>query len=80
MEFINLAGIRRFLGFDLMYVGVLLLYGNFLTTGFTAFAVVMLHLQTLQEESYLAKTFGSPYLQYRAQVFRYLGRRKPQEK
>ena len=78
MEFINLAGIRRFLGFDLMYVGVLLLYGNFLTTGFTVFAVVMLHLQILQEESYLAKTFGSPYLQYRAQVFRYLGRRKPQ--
>ena len=37
-----------FLGFDLMYVGVLLLYGNLLTLSFSAFAIVMLHLQILQ--------------------------------
>ena len=48
-----------FLGFDLMYVGVLLLYGNLLMLGFSFFAIVMLHLQILQEERYLVNTFGA---------------------
>lgn len=64
-----------FLGFDLQYLGVLLMFGNGLTAGFTVFAAVMLHLQILQEERYLTETFGTPYLEYRKQVFRYLGRR-----
>lgn len=64
-----------FLGFDLMYLGVLLMYGNLLNLGFSLFAIVMLHLQILQEERYLANTFGAPYLEYRRRVFRYLGRR-----
>ncbi len=41
-----------FLGFDFMYIGVLLLYFNPLTAVFTLFSVVMLHLQILQEERY----------------------------
>ena len=61
-----------FLGFDLMYVGVLLLYGNLLTLGFSAFAIVMLHLQ---EERYLVNTFGAPYQEYCRHVFRYWGRK-----
>ena len=65
-----------FLGFDFMYIGVLLLYGNLLTLLFSVFAMVMLHLQSLQEERYLAETFGEPYLEYKRHVFRYLGRRK----
>ena len=64
-----------FLGFDLMYVGVLLLYGNLLTFGFSVFAMVMLHLQILQEERYLVATFGAPYQAYCRHVFRYLGRK-----
>ena len=64
-----------FLGFDLMYVGVLLLYGNLLTLGFSVFAIVMLHLQILQEERYLVNTFGAPYQEYCRHVFRYLGRK-----
>ena len=64
-----------FLGFDLMYVGVLLLYGNLLTLGFSAFAIVMLHLQILQEERYLVNTFGAPYQEYFRHVSRYLGRK-----
>ena len=63
-----------FLGFDLMYIGVLLLYGNLLTLGFSVFAIVMLHLQILQEERNLANTFGADYEKYKKQVFRYLGR------
>ena len=39
-----------FLGLDFMYVGVLLMYGNLLPLGFSLFAMVMLHLQILQEE------------------------------
>ena len=64
-----------FLGFDLMYVGVLLLYGNLLTLGFSVFAIVMLHLQILQEERYLVNAFGAPYQEYCRHVFRYLGRK-----
>ena len=65
-----------FLGFDLQYIGVLLMFCNLLTATFTVFAVSMLHLQILQEERYLTATFGTEYLDYRRRVFRYLGRRK----
>ena len=65
-----------FLGFDLQYIGVLLMFCNLLTGMFTAFAIVMLHLQILQEERHLSATFGAEYQAYRRQVLRYLGRRK----
>ena len=65
-----------FLGFDLQYIGVLLMYCNLLTGLFTVFAAVMLHLQILQEERWLTAVFGTEYLDYRRRVFRYLGRRK----
>ena len=63
-----------FLGFDLQYIGVLLMYCNLLTGLFTIFAIVMLHMQILQEEKYLTSVFGTEYLEYRHQVYRYLGR------
>ncbi len=63
-----------FLGFDFMYLGVMLMYCNGLTVLFTAFAMVMLHLQILQEEKYLAATFGAAYQAYRKRIFQYLGR------
>lgn len=75
------AGIYRFsrnpafLGFDFMYLGVMLMYFNGLTVLFTIYAVVMLQLQILQEEKYLSTTFGEEYQAYQKQVFRYLGRR-----
>ena len=69
-----------FLGFDLQYIGVLLMYCNLLTGMFTVFAIVMLHLQILQEERYLAATFGTAYLDYRHRVFRYLGRRRGEKR
>lgn len=64
-----------FLGFDLQYIGVLLMYCNLLTAVFSIFVIVMLHLQILQEERYLTSIFGVKYQEYRHQVFRYLGRR-----
>lgn len=64
-----------FLGFDFMYIGVLLMYGNLLTLGFSLFAIVMLHLQILQEEIYLEGVFGKDYAEYKKQTARYLGRK-----
>ena len=64
-----------FLGFDFMYIGVLLMYFNLLTAVFTLFSIVMLHLQILQEERYLTAAFGEPYTEYKKHVFRYLGRK-----
>ena len=64
-----------FLGFDLQYIGFLLMYCNILTAGFTAFAMIMLHLQILQEEKYMTDTFGDTYTAYKKSIFRYLGRR-----
>ena len=69
-----------FLGFDLQYIGVLLMYCNLLTGMFTVFAIVVLHLQILQEERYLTATFGTAYLDYRHRVFRYLGRRRGEKR
>lgn len=69
-----------FLGFDLQYIGVLFMYCNLLTGIFTIFAIVMLHLQILQEERHLSAAFGAEYLDYRHQVLRYLGRRKGEKK
>ena len=66
------TGLGRFVS----CIGVLLMYCNLLTGMFTVFAIVMLHLQILQEEHYLTATFGRAYLDYRHQVLRYLGRRK----
>ena len=62
-----------FLGFDLQYAGVALMYANPLTIAFSVFAAVMLHLQILQEEKYLIDAFGAPYQKYLRSVRRYLG-------
>ena len=63
-----------FLGFNLLYAGILLMHFHWLLLPFTLWAMVMLHLQILQEEAFLPTAFGQPYLDYRARVRRYLGR------
>lgn len=64
-----------FVGFDFMYIGILLMFFNIGTLLFSLFSIMMLHLQILQEEKYMAKTFGEEYLEYKKKVFRYIGRR-----
>lgn len=64
-----------FVGFDLMYIGILLMYCNIFTGLFTAFAIITLHLQILQEEKFMEQTFKDEYKSYKQKVFRYLGRR-----
>lgn len=64
-----------FLGFDLVYIGILLMFFNWVLCVFTLLPMVMLHLQILQEEAYLASAFGGDYLAYKRSVGRYFGKR-----
>lgn len=66
-----------FLGFDLVYTGVLLMFFNWVLFMITLLAVAVLHLQIVNvEENFLITTFGEDYLEYRKKVCRYIGRRK----
>lgn len=66
-----------FLGFDLLYIGTLMMFFNPVHCAFTVFAVLMYHLQIVNvEEDFLLATFGDEYLQYKKKVCRYLGRRR----
>ena len=65
-----------FFGFDLMYIGVLLMFFNPVNLIFSLFPIIMLHLQILQEEKYMEATFGKEYLDYKKKTFRYLGNKK----
>ncbi|MDE6700576.1 MAG: isoprenylcysteine carboxylmethyltransferase family protein [Acetatifactor sp.] len=69
-----------FLGFDLVYLGILLMFFNWILFVFSMFAIIMLHIQILQEESYLLKVFGEEYAAYRSRVCRYLGRKPDLQK
>lgn len=62
-----------FLGFDLVYVGILLMFGNPVLFVITIWAIVMLHLQILQEEKYLGEVYGESYVEYKLRTSRYAG-------
>ena len=66
-----------FLGFDLMYIGILLSFFNWYPFFATAFALVFFHLQIVNvEEEFLIEAFGEEYLEYKKKVCRYIGRRR----
>lgn len=65
-----------FLGFDLVYAGIGLVFCNPVLIVASIFAGVMLHLQILQEEKYLPTVFGEAYEAYYKQVSRYFGRKR----
>ena len=56
---------RAWIGFDLVYIGILLLYFNPIHLIFTLFAIIMLHLQILQEEKFMEATFKEEYIDYK---------------
>ena len=63
-----------FLGFDLMYIGILLAFFNWFLWFATVLAVCLFHLQIVNvEEDFLLETFGQEYLDYKRKVCRYLG-------
>jgi Putative protein-S-isoprenylcysteine methyltransferase len=66
-----------FLGFDLLYIGTLLMFFNWILCILTVFAIIMYHLQIVNvEEEFLLATFGNEYLQYKQKVCRYIGRKR----
>lgn len=66
-----------FLGFDLVYIGILLMFFNAGLFEITLLVILLLHLQIVNvEEDFLLVTFGQEYLDYRKKVGRYFGRRR----
>lgn len=66
-----------FLGFDLMYIGILFTYFNWYLCIATALAPVLFHLQIVNvEEVFLTEVFKNDYLQYKKKVCRYIGRKR----
>lgn len=63
-----------FLGFDLMYIGILFTFFNWYLCFATGFVVVFFHLQIVNVEDFLIETFGNEYLEYKKKICRYLGR------
>lgn len=65
-----------FLGFDLMYLGILLMFFNLVLYIVSLFAMLMFHLQIVNvEEEFLLEAFGDEYLRYKKKVCRYIGRK-----
>ncbi len=73
----GIYGISRnpaFLGFDLVYIGILLMFFNLGLFLISAFAILMLHLQIVNvEEDFLISAFGEKYVNYKKRVRRYIG-------
>ena len=66
-----------FLGFDLVYIGILMMFFNWILLAVSLFAIIMFHLQIVNvEEDFLLISFGKEYVEYRKTVHRYLGRRR----
>lgn len=65
-----------FLGFDLVYIGILMMFFNRLLLIASVFAILMFHLQIVNvEEDFLLERFGDEYLSYKKKVCRYIGRK-----
>lgn len=65
-----------FLGFDLLYIGLLLMFFNWVLFAVSVFAAVMFHLQIVNvEEDFLLEAFGEDYLNYKNKVNRYIGKK-----
>ena len=66
-----------FLGFDVVYIGILMMFFNWVLFAVSIFAMVMFHFQIVNvEEDFLVATFGDAYVNYRKKVNRYIGRKR----
>jgi len=64
-----------FVGFDLLYLSVCLMFFNIPLLLVSLWAAVMLHLQVLQEENHMHHMFGEEYDVYKKHTLRYFGKR-----
>ena len=69
-----------FVGFDLLFLSICLMYFNILLVCVSVWAAVMLHLQILQEETHMYHMFGNDYVQYTKQTLRYFGKKRSDTK
>lgn len=66
-----------FLGFELVYIGMVLMFFNLPLLLVSVFAMLMFHLQIVNvEEEHLLESFGDAYLDYKKKVRRYIGRKR----
>ena len=63
-----------FVGFDLLYLSVCLMFFNIPLVLVSVWAGVMLHLQILQEEEHMQNMFGEEYETYKMHTSRYFGK------
>lgn len=61
-----------FVGFGLFYVGVAAMFPHPVLLVCVAAALVLFHLQVLEEERFMRARFGEPYLRYTRRTRRYL--------
>ncbi|WP_339320014.1 isoprenylcysteine carboxylmethyltransferase family protein [Paenibacillus sp. FSL R10-2734] len=61
-----------FVGFDLMFLGLYLMYPNPLTLIIFILNIVAIHLLILQEEQHLKSVFGDEYIKYCNNTPRYI--------
>lgn len=64
-----------FVGFDLLYLSMCIMFFNIPLLLVSLWAAVMLHLQILQEENHMHHMFGEEYDVYKKHTLRYLGKR-----
>ncbi len=64
-----------FVGFDLLYLAMCLMFFNIPLAVVSVWSAVMLHLQILQEENHMGRMFGREYEEYKKHTLRYWGRR-----
>lgn len=65
-----------FLGFDLVYIGIAMMFFSWILCAVSLFAILMFHLQIVNvEEDFLLEAFGNEYVEYQKKVCRYLGRK-----
>ncbi len=64
-----------FVGFDLLYLSICLMFFNVPLVLVSVWAAVMLHLQILQEEKHMYHMFGDEYETYKKHTLRYFGKR-----
>jgi len=62
-----------FLAFDLVYIGILLMFFNAVLFALSVFAIVIFHFQILREEKFLENMFGTEYMDYKDRTSRYAG-------
>lgn len=66
-----------FLGFDLIYIGILLMFFNPILFAVTVITIFAFHLQIVNvEEPFMMEAFGKTYMDYTKTVCRYIGRKK----